>query len=78
VNASILDLRYRTRNILKALENRETVVVMFHGKPKGMIVPLQAAERTRVQDHPFFGMRAKEKRSVQDIMRHLRSGRHDL
>ena len=78
MNASILDLRYRTRNILKALENRETIVIMYHGKPKGMIVPLHGKERARVHDHPFFGMSAKEKGSVQGIMHDLRNGRHDL
>jgi antitoxin (DNA-binding transcriptional repressor) of toxin-antitoxin stability system len=78
MNASVLDLRYKTRDILKALENRESVVVLYHGKPKGMIVPLPGEERARVCDHPFFGMGTKPKKSVQSVMNGLRNGRHDL
>jgi antitoxin (DNA-binding transcriptional repressor) of toxin-antitoxin stability system len=78
MNASVLDLRYKTCDILKALENRESVVVLYHGKPKGMVVPLPGKARARVCDHPFFGMSARTKKSVQSVMNGLRSGRHDL
>jgi antitoxin (DNA-binding transcriptional repressor) of toxin-antitoxin stability system len=78
MHASVLDLRYRTRDILKALENREPVTISYHGKPKGIIVPLPGGEQARVCDHRFFGMSAKEKKSVQGVMSRLRSGRHDL
>jgi antitoxin (DNA-binding transcriptional repressor) of toxin-antitoxin stability system len=78
MDASILDLRYKTRDILKALENREPVVILYHGKPKGTIVPLPGKKTTRVCDHQFFGMRTGEKASVKGIMSRLRSGRHDF
>ncbi len=78
MNASILDLRYKTRKILKALENRESVVVLYHGKPKGMLIPMPGDNRVRVCNHMFFGMRSKEKRSVLSVMNTLRKARHAL
>jgi antitoxin (DNA-binding transcriptional repressor) of toxin-antitoxin stability system len=78
MNASILDLRYKTRDILKALENRESVVILYHGKPKGTIVPLAGDKKARVCEHRFFGMRTGEKASVKGIMSVLRSGRYDF
>jgi antitoxin (DNA-binding transcriptional repressor) of toxin-antitoxin stability system len=78
MEASILDLRYKTRDVLTALENREPVVILYRGKPKGTIVPLPGKKTTRVCDHQFFGMRAGEKASVKGIMSRLRSGRHDF
>ena len=78
MNASVLDLRYRTRDILKALENREPVTISYHGKHRGTIVPLPGDKQARVCDHRFFGMSAREKKSVQGAMSRLRSGRHDL
>ncbi len=78
MNASILDLRYKTRDILRALENRESVIILYHGKPKGTIVPLPGDIKARVCEHRFFGMRTGEKASVKAIMSTLRSGRHDF
>lgn len=74
MNASIVDLRYKTKQILEALERRETVSVLYHGKVKGRIVPAQS-ERKKVQDTDFFGMRAKDRAPVTDVMQALRGGR---
>ena len=78
MNASILELRYKTRDILKALENRESVVILYHGKPRGTITPLPGNAKARVCEHPFFGMRSTDKESVNTIMCRLRSGRNDF
>jgi len=78
MNASILDLRYKTRDILRALENRESVIILYHGKPRGTILPLRGDTKARVCEHRFFGMRAKDKASVTAVMSRLRSGRHDF
>lgn len=78
MNASILDLRYKTRDILKALENRESVVILYHGKPKGTIIPLPGEKQASVCDHQFFGMLAREKVSVRGVMSRLRGKRHDF
>ncbi len=32
MKASIVDLRYKMKEILRALERRETVTILYHGK----------------------------------------------
>jgi hypothetical protein len=76
VNASIVDLRYKTKQIIEALDRRETVSVLYHGKVKGRLVPAMPADRKKVQDSPFFGMRAKDRTPVAEVMRALRGGRY--
>lgn len=76
MKASIVDLRYKTKEILRALEAREPVSIYYHGKLKGTIVPARAEKKMRVEDHPFFGMRKNDKRSVEKVMKELRQPRH--
>jgi hypothetical protein len=78
VNASIVDLRYKTKQILEALDRRETVAVLYHGKVKGHLVPAVAAsaDRKKVQDCAFFGMQAKDATPVSEVMQTLRGGRY--
>ena len=77
MRASILDLRYKTRDVLKAVERREKVEIVYHGKLKAeMIAPNRAkAAKKRVQDHHFFGMTSSEKESVAKTYSCLRKGR---
>jgi hypothetical protein len=76
MKASIVDLRYKTKQILEALDRRETVSVLYHGKVKGRLVPAVSAERKKVQDHAFFGMRKKDRTPVPEVMQALRGGRY--
>ena len=76
MNASIVDLRYKTKQILAALERRETVSVLYHGKLKGRIVPAAPSPGRNVENSDFFGMRAKDRTSVAAAMRDLRGGRY--
>ena len=76
MKASIVDLRYKMKDVLKALEANETVSIYCHGKLKGTIIPAKPAKRMRVQDHPFFGMNKNDKRPVSEIMKELRGGRY--
>ena len=79
MKASIVDLRYKTKEILKALEASEPVSIYYHGKLKGTIFPAKPERKMRVEDHPFCGMRKDDKRSVKQIMKELRRPRyHDL
>ena len=75
MNASIVDLRYKTKQILEALDRRETVSVLYHGKVKGHLVPAVSADRKKVQDTTFFGMRAKDPTPVSEVMQTIRGGR---
>jgi hypothetical protein len=76
MNASIVDLRYKTKQILEALDRRETVAVLYHGKVKGRLVPATPTDRKKVQDSAFYGMRRKDRTPVTDVMQALRGGRH--
>ncbi len=79
MDATILDLRYRMKDVLKALERRETVRILYHGKVKGTIIPADSKPTRSVKDHPLFGIDRKDKKPVEDVMRELRRGRyHDL
>jgi hypothetical protein len=77
VKATVLDLRYRMKEVLKALDKREKVAVFYHGKIKGTIIPAGADSAVRVKDHPFFGMAAADAQSVSDRMDELRKPRLD-
>jgi antitoxin (DNA-binding transcriptional repressor) of toxin-antitoxin stability system len=75
MKASIVDLRYRMNEVLKALDRNEEVEILYHGKPKGILKPHVTPSATRVREHPFFNMR-KAKKSVREQMEDLRGGRH--
>jgi antitoxin (DNA-binding transcriptional repressor) of toxin-antitoxin stability system len=79
MNATIVDLRYKTGEILAALDKREHVTILYHGKPRATIVPLgEDVTAGRVREHEFFGMYAEESESVATVMESLRGGRYDL
>jgi antitoxin (DNA-binding transcriptional repressor) of toxin-antitoxin stability system len=75
MQASIVDLRYRMKDILRALERRETVTILYHGKVKGKIMPAERDAEPRVTSHPFFGMKADDARPVEQVVAELRGGR---
>lgn len=77
MKASVLDLRYRMKEVLKALDKGEKVTVFYHGKLKGTIIPTGTDSNLRVKDHPFFGMSADEARTVSDQMDEIRKARFD-
>jgi antitoxin (DNA-binding transcriptional repressor) of toxin-antitoxin stability system len=75
MDANIVDLRYKMKDVLKALEARETVDIYYHGKLKGTIIPASSKKKVRSQDQPFFGS-DKGTRPVEDVIRELRRGRY--
>ncbi len=76
MDASIVDLRYKTREILKALDRRESVNILYHGKLKATITPAEKPGSNALEAHPFFGSARKGSRKVADIMQELRGGRY--
>lgn len=78
MEATIVDLRYKTSEILKALDRNESVTVLYHGKVKATITPAQKKTTTKIQDHPFFGMRESCEQTVLEELEDLRKPRHDL
>ena len=78
MKASIVDLRYKTKDILQALDRNESVTVLYHGKVKGVIQPAGEGPNIKVQDHPFFSMCENNSKSVGEEMDELRKARHDF
>ncbi|MBL4818175.1 MAG: type II toxin-antitoxin system Phd/YefM family antitoxin [Deltaproteobacteria bacterium] len=75
MQASIVELRYHMKDVLKALERNETVQVLYRGKVKATLVPEQPLKKMgHVSEHPFFGMDSEEY-SVEDTLEQLRGGR---
>jgi len=78
MKASIVDLRYKTKDILKALERNESVTVLYHGQVRGVIQPAKAQSQAKVEAHEFFGMHKPSAGSVLEELQRLRAPRHDL
>ena len=76
MEASILDLRYRMKDVLSSLDRNEQVKIFYQGKLKGTIHPWREKSKKKVKDDPFFGMLGNEEESVDEIMNHLRGPRH--
>ena len=78
MKASIVDLRYKTKEILQALQRNESVTILYHGKVKGIITPAGRKQAPDIRKHPLFGLRRHAGESVRDEMERLRKPRHDV
>ncbi len=77
MRASIVELRYQMKDILKALDRNEVVTIIYRGQEKGQIIPMQVNDQTAIQDHPFFGMHKDKGLTVDEEMQQLRGTRYD-
>lgn len=78
MKATIVDLRYKMNDVLKALERNEKVTVLYRGKVRGILIPSGKKTQMKITDHPFFGMLSKAgKKSVLDEMEDLRQVRYN-
>ena len=79
MKATIVDLRYKMNDVLKALDRNEKVTVFYRGKEKGVLVPSgEQIKDARMSDHPFFGMSSPTTdQLVLDELDALRKGRYD-
>ncbi len=79
MEATILDLRYKMKEVLSALEKNEQVTVLYHGKVKGVIVPTKSDEKQKkVSKHPFFGLSgSKEQKTVLEELDDIRGNRYN-
>ncbi len=75
MKATVVDLRYKMNEVLKALDRREKITLLYHGKVKGTIIPAGGKKTMHVKDHPFFNMARKETKSVSQQMDELRGSR---
>ena len=80
MKASVVDLRYRMKEVLKALRRRESVEILYHGKTAGIIFPPAAVGKKKgLRGHPFFGMHrdlGSAAADVKKVMDGLRGGRY--
>ena len=75
MKASVVDLRYRMNEILKAIDRNEEVTILYHGKVKGVIKPNISRGRRRISDHLFFNM-YQSKKAIHEVMADLRGDRY--
>ena len=72
MNASVLDLRRKMSDVLRALEANESVTILHRGKEKGVIHPTgRKSNILSVAQHPAFGM-WKERNDLRDVRRAVR------
>jgi prevent-host-death family protein len=80
MKATVLDLRYRTKDILKAVERGQTVTVLYRGKETALIQPIRpASQRHKLSEDKAFGIwkDRKDLRDVAAFVRKLRKSRID-
>ena len=76
MKASVVDLRYRMNEVLKALDRNEDVSILCRGKLKGVIKAAKGKSKRKVSEHPFFNMN-QDGGSVEQMMDRLRGGRYN-
>lgn len=78
MKATVVDLRYKMNDVLKALDRNEKVTVFYRGKVKGILVSAELPRKCmKVSEHPFFGMSsASYDKTVLDELAVLRGGRY--
>ncbi|MGA2592726.1 MAG: type II toxin-antitoxin system Phd/YefM family antitoxin [Bryobacteraceae bacterium] len=79
MKASVVDLRYRMKDVLKALDRGETVTVLYRGKEKARLTPIAGEIKERLVCQRAFGM-WKDRADLKDVpayVRQLRRGRFD-
>ncbi len=75
MEATVLDLRYKMKDVQQALRRRETVKIKYHGKIIGKILPFPESPSVKIESHPFFGMSCSDEVDVESVMEQLRGGR---
>jgi len=74
MKTNAVDLRRNMKDIMRAVERNEPVTVLYHGKEKAMIRPIEQTAISSVRSHAFFGMN-KDDVAVEHTMDGLRDGR---
>ena len=62
MNATIVDLRYRMKDVLRAIDRGETVTVLYRGKARARLTPVPPASSATgsgapsIRNQPIFGL----------------------
>ena len=74
MNATIVDLRYNMKNVLRAIDRGETVTVLYRGKERAKLTPITLAPSSaapKTKDQPLFGL-WKDREDISDPASYLR------
>jgi len=78
MNARIVDLRYKMKDVLRAIDRGETVTVLYRGKAKAKLMPMTPLSEApgggspRTEDQPFFGL-WRNREDLKDPASYLRN-----
>lgn len=78
MKATAKELRFKTKEILAAIERGEEVIITYRGKDKARLVPLKEGQHTPAQKSaPLFGIWSDNERvrDVDTYIKELRGGR---
>ncbi len=75
MKTNAVDLRRNMKDIMRAVERNEPVTVLYHGKEKAIIRPIEHTSASSVRNHAFFGMNQDDV-AVESVMDGLRGGRY--
>jgi antitoxin (DNA-binding transcriptional repressor) of toxin-antitoxin stability system len=74
MNATIVDLRYNMKQVLRAIDRGETVTVLYRGKERAKLTPIASAAGSaaaKTKDQPMFGL-WKDREDMSDPASYLR------
>ena len=74
MNATIVDLRYNMKNVLRAIDRGETVTVLYRGKERAKLTPITPAPSSgapKTKDQPLFGL-WKDRDNISDPASYVR------
>jgi prevent-host-death family protein len=74
LDATILDLRRKMADVLRALERNESVRISYRGRPRAILIPVEQSQKSRVPVSSIsgFGM-WKDYKSVDDVAGYVRN-----
>lgn len=75
IKALVLELRYKMKDVLRALDRKEQVTILYRGKVKGTITPVDSTTETSARKESFFGSLSEEQTSIAGEIEKLRGGR---
>ncbi|MCP4273962.1 MAG: type II toxin-antitoxin system Phd/YefM family antitoxin [Gammaproteobacteria bacterium] len=75
MKTNAVDLRSNMKDIMRAIDRSEQVTVLYHGKEKAVIMPIEQVSDVDIKSHPFFGM-LQDSDTVESIVDDLRTGRY--
>jgi prevent-host-death family protein len=75
MQATVVDLRYKTKEVLSAVERKEPVIITYRGKNRYRITEIENHSRKSCRDFDFIGSDTSTE-NVEDVMKKLRGGRY--